>query len=113
MSILSSTDSGKNKRITPLTLTEDLELGFYRIASDIYYYIDKSNYVWGQYILQRNDEYFVNFEISCKKIRIPVKSFYEVKLFIDYWKSQDPVQTAQLLRQIIQESLFNGYVYTE
>lgn len=113
MSILSSTDSGKNKRITPLVLTEELELKFYRIANDMHYYIDQSNYIWGQYILQRNNEYFVNFEISRKKFRIPVKSFYEVKLFIDYWKSQDPVQIAQLLKQIIQESLFEGYVYTE
>lgn len=112
MSILSSTDSGKNKRITPLVLTEDLKLQFCRICNDMYYYIDESNYIWSQYILQRNNEYFVNFEISRKTIRIPVKSFYEVKLFIDYWKSQDPVQTAQLLRQIIQESIFNGYVYT-
>lgn len=112
MSILSSTDSGKNKRITPLALTEDLELQFCRIGKDMYYYIDQSNYIWGQYILQRNNEYFINFEISHKTIRIPVNTFYKLKLFIDYWKSQDPVQTAQLLRQIIQESLFDGYVYT-
>ena len=113
MSILSSTDSGKNKKITPSSLTEDLEMEFYRIAKDIYYYIDKSNYVWGQYILQRNDEYFVNFEISRKKFRIPVKSFYEVKLFLDYWKSHDPKQTAQLLKQILSDLLISDYVYTE
>ena len=113
MSILSSTDSGKNKRITPLVLTDKLELQFHRICNDLYFYIDQSNYIWNQYILQRNNEYFVNFEISHKMFRIPVKSFYEVKLFIDYWKSQNSAQTAQILKQILHDLSISDYVYTE
>lgn len=113
MSILSSTDSGKNKRITPLVLTDELKMQFHGICKDLYYYIDQSYYIWSQYILQRNNEYFVNFEISRKKFRIPVKSFYEVKLFLDYWKSHDPKQTAQLLKQILNDLLISDYVYTE
>lgn len=112
MSILSSTDSGKNKRITPLVLTDELGMKFHRICNDLYYYIDQSYYIWSQYILQRNNEYFVNFEISRKTIRIPVKSFYEVKLFIDYWKSPDSIQTSQLLKQILHDLSISDYVYT-